>query len=247
MNAEEFRNRLVALPSRRLDWIRSQKYLPFVVGLMTDRERDALCRWFEDSETRWPHGNGASGFTAMSTVAGFVLGSGLRSLVQCGHYIGFSTLVLGSVFRHMGRENALYSMDVHEKAHAYALEWIARAGLEKQVRCVLRSSDHAENLAESAGYFGRPADSVFIDSSHAYDHTRRELNLWVRALRRGGFVFMHDVSDYAKRFDGTGKGGVRPATLEFVETRQVRAILVESVGDDPVYRDPCGLGILQKL
>jgi kynurenine formamidase len=127
------------------------------------------------------------------------------------------------------------------------MEWVARAGLEPYVRCVVKSSDNPENVAEATAYFGQPVQSVFIDSSHNYAHTRRELNLWVAALAKGGLVFMHDVTDLAKSYDSTKTGGVKSAALEFLDGRQVRGVLIDSAAPHPVYRDPCGLGILQKI
>lgn len=38
-----------------------------------------------------------------------------------------------------------------------------------------------------------PADIVFIDTSHHYGHTIAELRLWVRAVRPGGLIVMHDT------------------------------------------------------
>lgn len=37
------------------------------------------------------------------------------------------------------------------------------------------------------------ADIVFIDTSHAYEHTCRELNLYRWLVRRGGLIVLHDT------------------------------------------------------
>jgi cephalosporin hydroxylase len=49
------------------------------------------------------------------------------------------------------------------------------------------------------------ADVLFIDTSHAYMHTIRELRRWVPFVRPGGWVLMHDT-----QYDPTGHetGGV---------------------------------------
>jgi predicted O-methyltransferase YrrM len=39
----------------------------------------------------------------------------------------------------------------------------------------------------------RSADVVFIDTSHAYDHTYRELAAYVPRVRPGGLVLLHDT------------------------------------------------------
>jgi SAM-dependent methyltransferase len=38
-----------------------------------------------------------------------------------------------------------------------------------------------------------PADVVFIDTSHLYDHTLRELNLYKRLVKPGGLMVLHDT------------------------------------------------------
>jgi hypothetical protein len=56
---------------------------------------------------------------------------------------------------------------------------------------------------------------VFIDSSHQYEHTLKELKLWFGLLSPQGLMFLHDVSDFAKTFDSTGEGGVQRALDEW--------------------------------
>ncbi len=248
MNANELTERLKAKDFPRLAWFRQRHYAPFVFHIMNEREREVLLRWFESSEGDWPHGNGASGFTAMSIISGALLSSGVNNLVQCGHYIGFSSIILGSVFRYMGKKNALYSMDVHEKAHRYALKWVEEAGLSNVVKCVLRSSDEPENIVECEKFFGRTPETVFIDSSHNYSHTMRELDLWFGALPPGGLLFLHDVSNLAKSYDSQGKGGVKAALLEFLGRSAASGILLNGVDyNNMIYADTCGLGIIQKI
>jgi hypothetical protein len=92
---------------------------------------------------------------------------------------------------------------------------------------------------------------VIIDSSHQYAHTLQELDLWYGALPLGGLIVMHDVSRYAQSFDSTAKGGVRKAILEWSEKRNVPALLLNSFVTDEspdslVYRDGCGLALIQK-
>ena len=245
MSPEELAKRLESFQS--VKWYINCGYIPFIFHLMTDQEREVLLRWYEASKEDWSYGDGASGFVAMSTISGFLLGSGINSLVQCGHYIGFSTLILGSMFRYMGKKHAIYSMDVHERAHNYTLKWIDEAGLNDYVKCVLMSSDNPDNVQNARTYFDDDIQTVFINSAHTYSHTLRELGLWFHALQPGGIIFMHDVSELAKTYDSEGRGGVRPATLEFLNTVAASGVLLNgSHNDFKVYGDPCGLGIIQK-
>ena len=245
MSPEELAERLQSYPAVKcyIDC----GYIPFIFHLMTGHEREVLLRWHETSKKDWSYGDGASGFVAMSTIGGFLLGSAINNLVQCGHYIGFSSIILGSMFRFMGKKHAIYSMDVHERAHNYTLKWIDEAGLNDYVKCVLTSSDNPDNVENAKAYFDDDIQTVFIDSAHTYRHTLRELGLWFPALQSGGIIFMHDVSELAKAYDGEGHGGVRPAALEFLSTVAASGVLLNgSHNDFKVYGDPCGLGIIQK-
>jgi cephalosporin hydroxylase len=63
-----------------------------------------------------------------------------------------------------------------------------------------------------------PADIVFIDTSHHYDHTRRELKLYHPLVRRGGRIVLHDTE--LRRPDGARRWPafpVKKAIVEFCE------------------------------
>ncbi|MBI5344683.1 MAG: class I SAM-dependent methyltransferase [Deltaproteobacteria bacterium] len=91
---------------------------------------------------------------------------------------------------------------------------------------------------------------IIIDSSHQYKHTIDELDLWYPALEEGGFIFLHDSGEYAKMFDSTNKGGVATALNEWLsKTSGARALNIfppPHTNANPIYKDPCGLGIIQK-
>lgn len=62
---------------------------------------------------------------------------------------------------------------------------------------------------------------------------------------------MHDVSVFAQSFDATNDGGVKRAVAEWVKTNGIQPLFLNSHidgggPDDLVYRDGCGLGIIQK-
>ncbi|WP_084462909.1 class I SAM-dependent methyltransferase [Oceanibaculum pacificum] len=233
----------------RFSWFKHERhgYPPFIFNLMTGKDRALLYQWYTETQEQWPYGDGASGFTTMSTVAGFLLGSGIRSMVQCGHYVGFSTIVLGLVFRYMGIKNAMYSMDVHETAHEYTLKWVQRFGLGNYVHCVLRDSSDPANIVDARQYFSGSIESVFIDSAHTYSHTVKEINIWWKEISPGGFMFLHDVSDIAKSYDVDNRGGVKLALLEHLDEFSCQAMLINSKWKNgSIYTDPCGLGILQR-
>lgn len=53
---------------------------------------------------------------------------------------------------------------------------------------------HGDDLAVVARA-PRPADLVFIDTSHEYEHTRDELAAYAPLVRPGGCVVLHDTND----------------------------------------------------
>ncbi len=230
--------------------IKDNNYTAPVYSLLADEEWALIDEWFSVTEVRFEN-PGEMQIPAISFIAGLLGGNGISSIVQCGHYAGYSTLLLGFQLRNMGKTNALFSIDIDPEITAFTQDWVTRAGLQEQVRLhVANSADPGlPELARS--YFGREIQVVIIDSSHQYAHTFQELDLWYGALPLGGLIVMHDVSQYAQSFDSTGKGGVRKAILEWSEKRNVPALLLNSfvTNESPdalAYRDGCGLALIQK-
>ena len=103
------------------------------------------------------------------------------------------------------------------------------------------------------------ADIVFVDTSHAYDHTRAEIKAWVRRLAPRGIMLFHDTNMAAgwfRRLDGkvergsdNGRGVIR-AIEEFVGRRYDEGTYFADVaGGYLVQHVPwsSGLTILRKL
>ncbi|HEV8151820.1 MAG TPA: hypothetical protein VGP78_02760, partial [Solirubrobacteraceae bacterium] len=69
----------------------------------------------------------------------------------------------------------------------------------------------------------------------------------------GAIVLLHDASLFAQQFDPTGEGGVRRAIAEWLpgppgwEGMTLNGQVAPGAdGDALVYKDACGLGILQR-
>jgi predicted O-methyltransferase YrrM len=188
----------------------------------------------------------------ISVLRGFIMGGGVSSIVQLGHWMGYSTLLLGFTLRRMKLRKALFSIDIDKPATDFTRSWIERARLDEQVALHLGDSADPSSADAAVKYLGRAPQVVIIDSSHQYTHTLRELDLWYERLAPGGMLFMHDVSEYAAGFDGTGKGGVRRAAREWIAKLPAgQALLIDGnpdvTGESGVaYADGCGLGIIQK-
>jgi predicted O-methyltransferase YrrM len=178
-----------------------------------DDEWDLLSRWFDDSEHKY-HGTVEAGIPAMSLLIGLITGNGIHHIVQCGHYIGYSSLMSGFYLRKMGKKHSLYSIDIDEKVTSYSQKWIEEAGLNDYVRLTVNDSVSVSEPDLAIAYLGGAPQLVFIDSSHQYKHTLDELDLWYPHVVPGGLIALHDTSVFAKTFDRSNCGGVGKAVEE---------------------------------
>ena len=78
----------------------------------------------------------------------------------------------------------------------------------------------------------KPIDFLFIDSSHTYEGTRAELDLWVKWVRKGGIICLHDTS--------TSWVDCRRALEDFLADKEGQFIRVQ-------YENQNGFTILKKL
>lgn len=226
-------------------------YVPVPYSFLDEDEWSLMTSWFEDTEQNFPS-TGEANVPPLSLLMGLISGSAISRVVQCGHYVGYSTLLLGFLLRKMARKNALFSIDIDDEVTKYTARWLGRAQLEEQVRLSVADSADPLGPARAMEYFGgHPPELVFIDSSHQYQHTIKELDLWYAALPLGGLLVLHDTSRFAARFDSTGEGGVFRAVSEWMAMRGRSGLMLNSFvnggspGDFP-YRDGCGLTIIQK-
>ncbi|KAB1596031.1 methyltransferase domain-containing protein [Burkholderia cepacia] len=225
-------------------------YVPLIYDFLSPDEWSVLEDWFDDTEKRY-ESTGEANVPPLSLLFGLISGNGLSRIVQCGHYVGYSTLLLSFLLRRMGVRNGLYSIDIDPEVTAYTKNWMRRAGLMPHARLTIAdSADPAQAVAAEA-YLGGAPQLVFIDSSHQYAHTLRELDLWYGRLTRGGLIVLHDVSSYAASLDSSNDGGVQRAVNEWCARQGVTALSLNSfvdggrAGDYP-YLDGCGLSVIQK-
>lgn len=228
-------------------------YVPPIFSFLTAQEWEIMRDWYEETEKRFPAGTGECNVPAMSMLQGLIMGNNLSRVVQCGHFIGFSTLLLGFMMRRMGHPHSVYSVDIDPNVTAFTKQVVENAGLLAYVHLEVSDSAAPQTAKNAATYLQGAPQLLFIDSSHEYNHTKRELDLWFPALQPGGFAIMHDVSAFATSFDGAGNGGVKQAVQEWARGRDLQVALINDFASDqhygdkaPLYRDACGLGLIQK-
>ena len=229
------------------------RYVPAIYGVLGDDEWQIMDEWYE--ATLAADCIGEINVPAMSMIQGFISGGAVRRVVQLGHYYGYSTLLIGFWLRAMGQGGKLVSIDIDPNATAFTAEWVQRAGLEKHVALRLGDSADEESLTDAGGALGGAMPQLIVlDSSHQYEHTIRELDLWVPRMDPQTIMLLHDTSTYARNWDAAGLGGVQQALDDWLPGRDdvVFLNLNRRVGEPDVspaltYQDGCGLGILQKL
>ncbi|WP_321879276.1 CmcI family methyltransferase [Paraburkholderia bannensis] len=234
-------------------WHRTDRtdYVPLIYSFLDSVEWNLLEDWFETTGESFEN-TGEANIPPMSMLFGIISGNGLKRIVQCGHYVGYSTLLMGFLLRRMGCTRALYSIDVDREVTAFTRSWVKRAGLTGQVTLSIADSASPHEVEGAREYLGGAPQLVFIDSSHEYAHTLRELDLWYAALEKGGFIVLHDTSMFAASLDRTESGGVRKALLEWCDANAAEVITINGFvdGGHPgqfPYLDGCGLSIIQKI
>lgn len=232
----------------RYAWHQFGNYIPPLYSFLTDEEWTILENWYDDTERE--NLLGECNIPFLSVVQGFIMGSVIDRIVQLGHFAGYSTLLIGFMLRKMRKKRTFLTIDISSRCCDYTRKWVEIAKIDEYVSIELGDSADPNMIAKAEGLFQAPPKAIVLDSSHQYEHTMSELRLWYPALDNGGFMFLHDSGEYAKEFDSTKKGGVHVAVQEWLaQTREARAINIYPPAHtyaNPIYKDPCGLGIIQK-
>ena len=116
------------------------------------------------------------------------------TIVEIGSFKGRSTSALAYGCR--GTERHVYALDTFDgndndfDTRGFRAEFdanIARGGLTDYVTAVPGRS------LETAAHWDRPIDLLFIDGSHDFDDVVADFHGFVRHVRPGGLVAVHDV------------------------------------------------------
>jgi predicted O-methyltransferase YrrM len=226
-------------------------YVPPLYGALSDPEWEIIEGWYEETDLKGLIGEFS--VPAMSMVQSVVMGSAITRIVQLGHYYGYSALLVGFMLRAMGAGGRLFSIDIDPNATAFSQQWIDRADLGGYVQLHLGDSAAEASLNAAVDNLGAMPQLILLDSSHQYEHTLRELDLWVPRMDPGSIMLLHDTSVFAQTFDVAGAGGVQRALDEWLPDHPEaeflslnRQVTPGSNAPDLVYKDGCGLGILQR-
>ena len=231
----------------RFLWFRQNNYLPDLYALLDDGEFALLLDFLDDTYEK--NLIGECSISMMSEMLGFVNGSGLDAIVQCGHYAGWSSLLFGFTLRRMNKPYSFFSIDIDPKMTAYAQEWINIADLNNYVKLVTADSCNLALPPQAKSWLQQDPKMVFIDSSHQREQTYREMKLWIAQLQMGGLIFLHDASLFAQSYDYTHQGGVHQAIEDYMNLHAFEGMMINANVTDEislVRQDGCGMGIFQK-
>lgn len=230
-------------------WYQGKNYVPPLYSFLTDEEWNLIEEWYR--ETDESNRTGESNVPILSIIQGFIMGSNISHIVQLGHNSGYSTLLIGFMLRKMNSKNSFITIDIDKTACDVTQKWVDKAKLTEYVRIENGDSADSKFPILTKDFFSDGPKLIFIDSSHQYEHTLMELDLWYESLQKGGIIILHDSSDFASSYDFTGKGGVTKAYEEWVSNKQdVHYINLNKTAymdlSKYIYLDACGLGIIQK-
>jgi predicted O-methyltransferase YrrM len=225
-------------------------YVPPIYSDLSETEWSTLREWYEETDRSGSIGECA--VPLISILHGLVMGSRASRIVQLGTCSGYSALLLGWMLRRMKARQGLFSLDLDPASCEMSRRWIARGGLQDFVEIAERNSLDPDSPGAAREYLGGDPELIILDSSHQYQATLAELDLWYRALAPGGLLILHDVSHFAAEFDVTRQGGVGRAFAEWrksnpeVETFRLNGDARTMELPRPLYKDACGLGLIHK-
>ena len=239
-------------PHPRYWWHRlpGTDYVPPIYSDLSEDVWSVLRDWYAETDRNGPIGECA--VPLISLLHGLVMGNRITRIAQLGTCAGYSALLLGWMLRRMKAQRGLFSLDFDPAMCELARSWMARAHLQDFVEIAEGSSLDRSSIDAARKYLGGDPELIIVDSSHEYQSTVAELDLWYPALAPGGILVLHDVSEFAASFDVTKRGGVRRAFSEWrkkhpdVETFSLNSNSHSMEEARPLYKDACGIGLIHK-
>jgi predicted O-methyltransferase YrrM len=208
----------------------SDGYLRLVSNETRERLEEAI------HHPRFP---GATDPLSLELLGSVLQASRPRLVLELGTYIGFSSLVIGDVLAHNEPAGELVTVEPDQSAQEVAKTSTSHLSNISFVQGYSTDADVIRNLRDRG-----PFEIVYLDSSHAYTETLRELDLIFDApmLADGGLLILHDAAKEAAQFDPSGKGGVRRALDEWIGKRSYQMVVFEK----PLVDSVPGLGFVTR-
>lgn len=195
--------------------------------------REALARMAQEQDVR-----GSTPEGELNLIVGLLAAQGATRILQLGTYLGWSALVLAEL---AGPRGFLFTVDP-ESGYLHVARRYTREAELNNVHFILGSS---QDEAVVTDVLGTPWDAIYIDTTHHYAQTCRELEIYCgRVATPGTLVLLHDASTHAQSLDVEGKGGVKQAIHEWLAAHpEWQGMICEP----PVFPEAqFGLGVLAR-
>lgn len=172
---------------------------------------------------------GLNNFNAEPSVSRFlgrlVANSGAMSVVELGTFTGWTSAHMALGLKLADKGGALTCVDINQECLDAARANLTRLGLEQRVSYVCGRSLDPEVLKAVPDQI----DVIFLDTSHIYEDTVKEIETYFPRLRTAGLFVMHD---------SVNSPGVRRAVYEIRERFRTISFATERSN---------GVTILQRL
>ena len=180
-------------------------------GLLDQRVFDAM--------QAHPFLPGESAWGTRNLLHAMILGTRPATVLEVGSHIGSASVVIGAALKANGFGRSFHLEP--QQHYRDVLEGFLRMAGVADVATALPLFSTDPGLAEIVGH---DVDLIFLDANHSYSHALEDLKICDKLLSRQGIILLDDVgSPHSANICGEGKGGVRQALLEFVETRSEQA------------------------
>lgn len=119
---------------------------------------------------------------------------GARHVIEVGCYVGGSSAYIAKALANLAEVEPLpaprlYCVDVNQRYLEKCQLNLRTLGLANIVSPILGKATDADVLEK----LPRAADLIYIDSSHEFDETCREIEIYSRRLAKGGCLALHDA------------------------------------------------------
>lgn len=175
----------------------------------------------------------------LTVLSGMLAASRARRVLQLGTFLGYSSVVLGDVLAAPNHDWRFVSVDPNPQYNAISKKYTDMAGLD----CV----EYWDGASESEQIVARAAleqwDAIYIDTTHQYEQTCKEIALYTALAQPQTIIMFHDASTHAQTLDLGGQGGVKRAFTEFLAARpDWQGMIFER----PAFRGLFGVGVMTR-
>ena len=175
----------------------------------------------------------------MTVLASLLVSSGARRVLQFGTFLGGSAVVIGDIINAANVGAQLVSVDPNKQYNATAKRYTDMAGLSKVCEYWDGEDTAPEIVARATGQVW---DFIYLDTTHQYAQTARELEVIASLALPQTVVAMHDASRHAQSLDLEQAGGVKRALAEFLDkNKNWEGMTFEQ----PAFRGLFGIGAMK--